>query len=163
MPHTYPASSYDDDFCLKPSLILWIAAVFLSRALLLPVAMGFAHFAGVNDDVQSLLRDIWSLEYVAPSAVALPVLYSLIRRAPTAPASVRWIWSRGRMFLALSASIDLLVSIGLEIRQDSSGDSPHLSLGLGAIDLYFLLYILATRRVRDTFASFPAPLHAKEK
>jgi hypothetical protein len=26
------------------------------------------------------------------------------------------------------------------------------------VDVYFLVYVLAARRVRDTFADFPAPL-----
>lgn len=38
MPRTYSPASYDDNWCLKPPLLLWVALIYLSRAISLPVA-----------------------------------------------------------------------------------------------------------------------------
>lgn len=37
MARVYGPSSYDDHFCLKPAALLWLAVIYLSRALLLVV------------------------------------------------------------------------------------------------------------------------------
>jgi len=43
------------------------------------------------------------------------------------------------------------------IRHPQIDDETLVSLALGLVDLYFLLYILCARRVRDTYAEFPPP------
>jgi hypothetical protein len=44
------------------------------------------------------------------------------------------------------------------IRQGEISDQSLLSLIAAVADLYFLVYILAARRVRDAFSEFPPPL-----
>lgn len=153
----YPDSHYDDQLCLKPPLLLWFAVLYLSRAITLPIAMALGHFAGVDDRAITLVRGFWSADALLPSALAAVMLYALMRRVPTAARQVRWIWAHGRALLAVSAILDMaLLSIGL-IRQGEINDRAMLSLIAGAVDLYFLAYILAARRVRHAFLEFPAP------
>jgi hypothetical protein len=156
-PHAYSSSNYDDHFCLKPPLLLWVAVLYLSRAITLPVVVGIGSFAGVNKDAISLLRSFWTADALLPSLSAAAILYTLCRRVPTASRQVRWIWARGHLFLAASAGMDLIVSLIAPIRLREINDQVLLSLLAAAMDLYFLLYILAARRVRDTFAEFPPP------
>src|SRR5208337_417447 len=156
-PDAYGPSNYDDYLCLKPPLLLWVAVLYLSRAITLPVAMGIASFAGVNADAIALLRRLWSVEALAPSLIAAVILYALCRRIPTASGLLRWIWARGRVFLVVSAGIDLILSLSSPIRLREINDEVLLSLLSAAVDLYFLLYIFAARRVRDTFSEFPPP------
>ena len=163
MRSPYASSAYDDDLCLKPPAILWIATLYLSRALLLPVTVGLAHVAGISDDVLALLRGLWSEEVLLPSLIAMPVLVCFFRRVPTASAMTRWIWARGRTFLALSASVDLAVRFISQYRVANVDDTLAISLVTASVDGYFLLYILTARRVRDTFASFPDALVAPAK
>jgi hypothetical protein len=158
LTQTYPASHYDDQMCLKPPVLLWVAVLYLSRALTLPIAMALGHFAGVDEKAITLFRGFWSADALIPSAIAAVMLYALVRRLPTASPQVRRIWAHGRIVLAVSAVLDIaLLTIAL-IRQGEINDQSIWSLVATAGDLYFLIYILAARRVRHVFSEFPAPL-----
>jgi hypothetical protein len=158
-PDRYRASQFDDDLCLKPPLLLWLAVIYLARGVVLPIGIGLGHFAGVDEKAFGSLRSLWSAEALVPALLALPVLYALLRRAPGASRATRWLWRHGRIFLALSAGLDA----GLSLHQAAAsplGDQPILALGAASVDLYFLAFILIARRVRDTFSDFPPPRHA---
>jgi hypothetical protein len=156
--HTYPASHYDDQMCLKPPLLLWVAVLYLSRAITLPIAMALGHFAGVDEKAITLFRGIWSADALIPSTIAAVMLYALVRRLPTASPPVRWIWAHGRMVLAVSAALDIASILFALIRRGEINDQSIWSMIAAALDLYFLLYILAARRVREAFSQFPPPL-----
>jgi hypothetical protein len=157
-PQSYSSSSYDDYLCLKPPVMLWMVILYLSKAITLPIAMGIASFAGVNPDAIKLMRGFWSAESLLPSLIALLVLLALLRRMPSASQPVRWLWAHGRTLLAMSAGIDLVLSLVQFIRGGEVNDQTILSLLAAGIDLYFLIYVLAARRVRDAFGEFPPPL-----
>jgi Protein of unknown function (DUF2919) len=160
--HTYPASHYDDQMCLKPPFLLWVAILYLSRAVTLPIIMALGHFAGVDEKAITLFRGIWSADALVPSAIAAVMLYSLVRRVSTASPQVRWIWAHGRIVLAVSAVLDIaLLAIAL-IRRGEINDQTIWSLVAAGGDLYFLVYILAARRVRHVFLEFPAPLDSPD-
>ena len=153
----YPASHYDDQMCLKPPFLLWVAVLYLSRAIALPIAMAIGHFAGVDDKAITLFRGIWSADALIPSAIAAVMLYTLVRRVPTASPQVRWIWAHGRSVLAASAILDVALLAIAMIKQGEINEQSIWSLIAAAGDLYFLIYILAARRVRHAFLEFPAP------
>ena len=157
-PNSYPPSSFDDELCLRPPLLIWVVVLYLSRAILMPVAMGLGHYAGVNQDAIHLLRDFWRMDTLLPALLALPVLYALCRRSPAASRAVRWVWGHGRVLLATA----LVVDIGLNMRElipfVGIGDQSPLPAASAVAGVYFLIYVLAARRVRDTFSDFPAPL-----
>jgi hypothetical protein len=155
--NTYSPSEYDNYFCLKPPILLWGALLFLSRSITLPLIVALGNFAGVNSEALSVLRRLWSVEALAPSLLAAVVLYTLIRRVPSAPPLVRWIWAHGHLVLALSAGIDLILSSIAAIRIGNFEGDALLSLSSAAFDGYFLLYLMLARRVRDTFLEFPPP------
>jgi hypothetical protein len=155
---SYPASYYDDHFCLKPPVLLWVAVFYLSRALTLPIVMALGHFAGVDSTAIDMGRELWSRDALVPSLIAACVLYALFRRAPSASKPVRWIWRRGQIFLAVSAGLDIALLAIPFLEQRELTDHQLISLFAMIVDLYFLIYILAARRVRHAFAEFPAPL-----
>jgi hypothetical protein len=157
-PQTYPSSYYDDQQCLKPPLLLWVAVLYLSRAITLPIAMAIGHFAGVDSSAITVFRAFWSLDALIPSLIAAGILFAMIRRSPTASALVRWVWARGRIILAVAAVLDIALLLMSLIRQWEINDQALWSIFAVAIDGYFLAYILVARRVRDAFAEFPAPL-----
>jgi hypothetical protein len=159
-PDLYHPSNFDDDMCLKPPLLLWIAAIYLARAILLPIGIGIGHIAGVDDKAFVLLRSLWSAEGLVPALVALPVLYALFRRAPAAAYMTRWFWAHGRILLAVSAGIDAALTLLHLTRLTELSDQMAISIVAGFADLYFLAYILFARRVRDAFTDFPPPLPA---
>ena len=157
-PHSYSPSNYDDEMCLKPPLLLWLAVLFLCRAIMLPVAIGIGHVAGVNADAMTQLRDFWSADQLVPAAIAIPVLCALCWRSGSAPDALRRIWVRGRVLLALSAAVDIALPIASQLWQRQITDQFVVTLFASGVDVYFLVYILAARRVRDTFLDFPAAL-----
>jgi hypothetical protein len=151
----YPLSSYDDYLCLKPPTLLWIAALYLSRAISLPIAIVMVRVAGVSADATNVLHSLLTGEKLLPSALAAAVLYTMCRRVPNASRVVRQIWSHGRSLLAAAAVIECGLSTYAFVRNGDVTDQSLPSLVSIAIDVYFLLYILLARRVRDTFAQFP--------
>jgi hypothetical protein len=81
----------------------------------------------------------------------------LIRRTPTAPSPVRWVWARGRIILAIVAILDIALLLISLTRRWEINDQALYSVFAMVIDAYFLVYILVARRVRHAFADFPAP------
>ncbi len=156
-PDLYPPSCFDDDLCLKPPILLWLGTLFLCRGLELPAVIGIGHVASVNTDAMSVMRGLWRADDLLPALLAAPVLYALVRRVPAASRLVRRLWAHGRELLALSAGADLALSV-LSLRGFTDlGDQGPLMIGACIADLYFLLYVVAARRCRDTFADFPPP------
>lgn len=161
--NSYSASSYDHYLCLKPPLLLWLAVLYLCRAVTLPAAMGIGTFAGVNADAIAMFHGLWSMQTLLPSLIAICVLYALCRRVPNASAPVRWIWANGRILLIVSAGMDLVLSLISLIQHGEIDNQAMMALLAAAADAYFLLYILLARRVRDAFLEFPPPLDAARK
>ena len=157
-PRMYALTSYDDYMCLKPPVLLWVAVLFLSRAITLPFAMGIGQVAGVSADALSAMRGLWSGDLaLVPSLIAVVLLYAFFRRVPSASRQVRWIWAHGVAFVAVSAGADLVLSMNSVIRSTEIGDQLLFSSLNAAADGYFLLYVFVARRVRDTFSEFPPP------
>jgi amino acid transporter len=153
--NAYPESYYDDRMCLKPPLLLWLAVIYLSRAVTPPFLMAIGHFAGVDSRAISAVRGYWSLDSLIPSLIAAVILLTLFRRVPSAPRPVRRIWARGHIFLAVSAILDIGLQAIAAIRQGEINNLSLLSAATAVVDLYFLVYILAARRVRHVFSEFP--------
>jgi hypothetical protein len=150
----YSPSSYDADLNLKPPLLLWIAVLYLSRAIVLPVITGFSTLLGISVDALGFLPRHFNPGLLISSLVAAAVLYAMSSRRSTAFKPVRWIWAHARVLLAVAAIGDLCFSLlSVSIWRSASSDQLPVPLLFAMLDIYFLLYILAARRVRDTFAA----------
>jgi hypothetical protein len=144
--------------CLKAPPLLWLAVLFLSRGVLLPVVMGMGHFIGVDSRALTAFREYWRLDSLAPSLIAAVVLVVLCLRVPSAPALARRIWARGRILLIAAAVLDIALLAIAVFRQGEINDSSLLMLCSVVLDLYLLVYIVAAFRVRHVFSDFPPPL-----
>jgi hypothetical protein len=160
MRRAYDPSNYDDYFCLKPPVLLWIALLYLSRAALLPLFLGLGSFIGLSPDLKTLLQGMLSVQAIVPSLFGATVLFAFFRRVPSASPSVRWIWKHGRLLLGIAAVADCVLNISLApLWHGELNDSVPWGAVLAALyDVYFLAYILIARRVCDTFAQFPEPV-----
>jgi hypothetical protein len=157
----YSLSDYDKHFCLKPPVPLWAALFFLSRAVTLPFLLGIGGFAGIDQNTRALFNGLLDWPTMIPSAIAAAVVIALVRRHPSASRPIRWIWSHGRVLLAVAAVLDMVLSILTSpLRHGELSVLPFVTV---LIDLYLLAYILAARRVRDVFADFPQPLEVVSK
>ncbi len=161
MIHTHSARLYDDSaydkyLSLKPSLSVWLAALFLSREITLPLCMGMAHVAGVNNEALGVMRQLWSFDFtMLPAIPAATLLYLFIRRIPTASRAVRWLWSQGRVLLVISAALDV-AAILASMRRTEITDLTLAACTSMAVDVTIVGYSLISQRVRDTFDDFPA-------
>ncbi|HUN74174.1 MAG TPA: DUF2919 family protein [Steroidobacteraceae bacterium] len=157
----YGLDDYNGDLCLKPPLLLWIAMLYLSRGILLFVLSTTGSMAALSSDAVTLLRGSLSPEMVIPSVMAAAVLCALLRRMPSASKPVRWIWTNGQFLLAAAALADLVLQLlDSPLLRGDTYDQPAWPLVAATVDLYFLAYVFASRRVRDVFADFPAPAGA---
>ena len=154
MARRYDLSNYDDYMCLKPPALLWVAVLYLSRAIVLPVVLGFSSMGGGTADVKAFAGAFFSVNTMAPSVIAFLVLCPLMRRSPSGLPVFRWIWAHGRSFLAAAALLDFALT-ARECWHTGMAEISGLSLLAAALDLYFLTYILFAQRVRDVFADFP--------
>jgi len=157
-PHPYPLSHYDNQMCLKAPMLLWVTILYLSRAITLPIAMGIGHAAGVDNMAIEKFHEFWSAYGLIPSLMAALVLITLIRRVPAAPDWMRWVFARGRIFLAAAAISDIALLWTVSIRHGAVENLALWSIVSTALDAAFLAYILASRRVRHVFAEFPLSL-----
>lgn len=154
--NTYGPTSYDYNFCLKPPLMLWLVIFCLSRALVLPFVGGLSSMTG-SANMASVTRGLTSSEDFVPAAMALMVLMAFLRRRPSGSQLTRYIWAHGRVILALSALADLALAAQSMSQEFTTSSMSSLLLVLRAfLDVYFLIFIFASRRVRDVFADFPA-------
>ena len=78
-------------------------------------------------------------------------------RSPASGRWVRWIFAHGRILLAVSALLDVVLALaGVSLENVESGDQRTALVLLGAaFDIYFLVYLLFSKRVRDVFSDFP--------
>jgi hypothetical protein len=156
-PKIYSFSSFDEDMCLKPPLMLWLALLYLCRGFVMPIAIGIGHYAGVDSDAMPVLRDLWSANTLAPAAVAAPLFYALLRRAPAASPSVRWIWEHGRSFLIAAIALDLALAISRAITYIAVSSELLPAIVAATADMYFFAYVLFARRLRHSLSDFPPP------
>jgi hypothetical protein len=154
----YSDASFDQYLCLKPPLMLWVAILFLSRAVALPFMVGISTMNGGSlQDLASATGGLVGLNTLLPSLVALTVPYAFLRRSPTGSRLSRWIWAHGRSILAVAAALDLAMSLWEPLfRHRAYADHVEFALLVGLFDVYFFVYILTSRRLRDVFSDFPA-------
>ena len=142
----YDFECYDKHSCLKPSLALVIATVFSCREFLLPLVPLAGALSGSSNDMNFLFAEHRSMVLLAQFP-ALLVFYAMIRRVPAGNAVARWIWKRGRLFLAASLLADLCLAVWFG---EGAGLLARLALNAG-----IALYVLRSERVKDSFADFP--------
>lgn len=162
MQHPYPASAYDDNFCLKPPLMLWVALAYLSRAVTVPLLMVVSsYFANSSvGDTFGLVSHVYDRRAIAPALVALLVLFALVRRTPRASRLTRAIWRHGRALLIVAAILDVALAFVTPL-SDPTVDEAWVRAGIGGlIDGWLVFYIAKAARLRDTFAEFPPPIDA---
>ena len=147
----------DEYGCLRISFGLWLIIVYLCRhvvLLLLGATSSLATFTygQMGASYAVLYSDPW---FLLASAPALPVLAAGLRRVPSAPSFIRVIWQAGTMLLSLAAVLDLAI-LGILLGTTSAQlEVIHLSQTM--LTVVCLLVLVRSKRIRDTFAEFPAP------
>lgn len=160
MANRYPFSAYDKFFCLKISIPLWVAILFLARpfAILLMSVVNRRDRTGL---ITIFYGDPISMgiDMLAALPVML-VVYAYVKRRPEASAFVRWIWTHGRSLLLASATMNV-VSVFLPFIWEPASRLQTPELAKLAIAVMIIHMLITYRRVRDTFGEFPQPVDNK--
>jgi hypothetical protein len=157
----YESWSFDDHFCLKPPVVLIAAILYLCRSFLMVVfVLAGSMKGGATGDTSALLSggDAVPMTFGVTAVPAILVLFALFRRAPAAGALIRWVWAHGRVLLAVSAVLEIAAGVlFLYTASDTAQDSGTLRVAMLIVDVYIAVYVLISKRVRDTFSDFPIP------
>ncbi len=75
----YALSAYDDYMCLKPPVLLWVAVLYLSKAITLPLAVGIGHVCRRERRCAVGHEGTVSAGALVPSFIAAVILYAFFR------------------------------------------------------------------------------------
>lgn len=147
----YRPSDFTTDGKLRLGFWLWLAILFLSRHLLVLVLAGLSVYVGSRSglDMQAMRLFYSSPWLLIASLPALIVLAVALRRGSHSIALERGLWRRGRLLLALAASLD----IAILVVHWYVGSIPVREWGILAVlgDGYVLAYLQRSIRVRAVF------------
>ncbi|MGB5338908.1 MAG: DUF2919 family protein [Gammaproteobacteria bacterium] len=161
MSKVYGFSDYDKHLSLKFSAELWLVILYFLRPYILMVSgirmgRGSSGVEGAWGLKEMVYPDDFSLFIgVAATIPVLFVLFAWIKRKPGASDLVRKIWRNGVKILLVSAVLNVLILfipllLGIHQKLTTGG---WVQLGVSLVVVWFLF---SNRRVKDTFADFPA-------
>jgi hypothetical protein len=160
MERQYAFSAYDKHLCLKISMPMWAAILFLARPFAI-LLMSFANRQDRTGLLSTFYHDPFSLAIDTLAALpALLVIVAWARHRPEASRPIRWLWAHGRSLLLLATLLNIAsVFLPLLWNPDVRMDTPELvKLAICVTILYMLI---KSERVRDTFNDFPQPIEKR--
>jgi len=166
MSKIYNFSDYDKYLSLKINFELWLIIAYFLRPVILKIStiqMG----RGAKSDSVSGLKDLvypddfgFFLAFVTIIPVVL-VIFAYMKRKPDAPDYIRTLWRNCGKLLLLAAALNVVV-VFVPFLFDMAYRINLIGWGQVAIAAYIIFYLMTSRRVRDTFADFPAETEADD-
>ena len=155
---SYDPWCYDNFLCLKVPFALAVSIFYLARNLIVPFTVFAIARKTQSEDMFYLLSDANSLIYLLCSLPALVIAVCWSRRTPKGGIWVRWLWSQGRGWLTASALLDLSLRIAT-----TTNFFKGFTLAACLLDIYIVVYLFMSVRVRDVFEDFPEAELVKQK
>lgn len=139
----YHPDAYDEHFALRVPFTLWVVLLYALHAECLLL---LGHLPQAGAELGYLLAYVAPADLVA-SSPALAVLLAALRRRPTAGRLPRLVWRHGAWLMLASLLADLALALA----------SRHGAWAAARIacDLASIAVVVASARIRDTFADFP--------
>lgn len=158
MNRVYAFSDYDKYVALKMDFNLWLVIAYFLRPVIVKAA-GFRLRGGSMPGVGTLKDMLYPDDFsffiaLAATIPTLLVLFAYAKRKPGASAFIRRVWGKGPVLLMATAALNMAIVV-LPL---AMGSIHHLGVyGWGQMVVAVLIfwYLLASKRVRDTFADFP--------
>ena len=151
----YSPDDFTQDGVLKVSPLLWLIIIYLSRHLLIVLIGKLSQWVGSGQGIDSSgLAALYSNpEFMVASMPAVMVLMIHFRRTSSAKPIFRTLWRKGRWLLGFAAGLDLLIlashwSFGSIVANE-------FQIAAAFIDVYIVMYLIRSKRTRDTFEDFP--------
>jgi len=153
MRNDYPPEAYDANFCLKVSIAMWGAILFLCRPYVV-MAMSFANRRDRMQLIELFYADRTALALAALGAIpTLLLIIAYAQRRPSGGRTARRVWSHGRALLITSALINMAVALYHLL--NSALDVSYLDTSQLFLSVLIVYYAMTSQRVKDTFADFP--------
>lgn len=146
--------AYDEYVCVTPGLLFWLTSAFILRPFIVLIASitDRANRFGLLD---LLYPDhIWALLHTAAALPTLAVVIAYSRRLPRSGAAARWTWHHGLWLLLASLALNIAFLAVPWLQHDVKFTTQMGAQIAGCAVLAYLL--LRSRRVRASFADFPA-------
>jgi hypothetical protein len=93
--------------------------------------------------------------FLLASLPAVAVIVAGLRRAPPSGSAIRAIWRNGRLLSSTAAALDIGILVLHSIFRWLSLN--EIIVAGFFLDIYVLIYLLRSVRVKDTFEDFPMP------
>jgi len=154
----YPLDNYDKYFALKVSLGTSVLLLFLSRGILVAIMSFYLKDKLTGVATLFYANDICLMVSLIVALPALVIIGAWLRRDPKASKFQKKIWSQGIFILAVSAIANIGLIIWSITIRPTILDADIIQL---VFSLYCLLYIFKSKRLRDTFDSFPEKIDEK--
>lgn len=159
MSRVYDYRDYDKHLSLKPDAGMWLVILYLMRPYIV-LAASFRRGRGGGSDASAIRDMIYPDDFVLTLGIlaTIPALLFIVtwaKRVPGAGDRIRWLWSNGGHLLAIAAACNIVIVFvplltGIISRIHLAG---WVQIGLS---LFIIGYLYTSRRVKDTFADFPA-------
>jgi len=114
------------------------------------ITLAIQRKTGTNE-MDYLLKGIGGL-HMLTSIPSLFILTAWIKRSRKSGSLVRWIWARAAWFLIAGAILDITLLSSMTKDWLKGFATAQLLL-----DVYVLIYVCWSRKVRDVFSDFPQP------
>lgn len=161
MSMLYDFRAYDKHLCLKVSFRMWLIIMYFLRPYILVFStIRLGKSAGPVEGIDGLKQMVYPDDFSLTLGVlaTLPVLIFIVawaKRVPTAGTFIRSVWRNGALLLSVAAALNIVIVFvpmlaGVVSRIDTAG---WIQIALPVI---ILVYLHTSKRVKDTFADFPA-------
>lgn len=162
----YGLFDFNDYNVLKVSPTMWAVIAYLGRHFFVfLIAAVFVLFAIRRRGAGDNPFDFLNIYFAGPEFVLAsipPLLLALIAfrlRKPEAKPWVRMVWKKGGELLIASAVMDIVFI--LTTHAEHLSEMTLLFVVAIVFDIYAILYVVKSRRVKDTFADFPSYFHVR--
>ena len=166
MSKIYNFSDYDKYLSLKINFELWLIIAYFLRPVILKISTILMGRRAKSDSVSGLKDLVYPddfgffLAFVTIIPVVL-VIFAYMKRKPEAPDYIRTLWRYSGKLLLLAAALNVVV-VFVPFLFDMAYRINLIGWGQVAIAAYIIFYLMTSRRVRDTFADFPADTEADD-
>jgi len=158
----YTPDDYDEYSCLKPSLGIYFAIIFLMKDVVLIILEALSKIAIKGGPANSLayFKDLVQPEMILVNIIGLLLFLSFKKRVPQEQGFWKKISSKGKFLMMMAFSLHLAI-LGIEQYLQMSEAyrwSKGISLPLVImiiVDAIFLSYVATARRIKDVFSDWP--------
>jgi len=158
----YTPSDYDKYLCLKPSFGLYLALVFGIKDFLLIILPILASFKSKSTSLD-YLAELVQPEMLIADLIVIVVWLALFNRNPESKVIWKNIWSKGRLMLIVAFGLHAAILLVEQFYGLNASANWQRGLDLKVVYLFivniiFLVNLLTSQRIRETFADWPEPL-----